>query len=299
MSKLWFVVSLPTLENDYQQHQANQAERTAARLGLRVTVIEAKNDSITQSLELLRFIQAKAERPNAIIVEPAGGTAFPQVAKAAVGNGIGWVVLNRAADYIPELRRGSNIPIFHLGPDHVEIGRMQGMQLGALLPRGGSVLYIEGPATSSSARKRYEGLLETMPPTVQLFRMRAHWTEDSSYKLVSRWLKLATSRDAGIQVVAAQDDSMAIGARKACEELFDEEARAAWLGLPFLGCDGVEETGQAWVREGKLRATVISPASTTLAIQMLLASLRDGVVQPEHSQTRPSSFPAAESLKPV
>ncbi len=300
MTDLWFVVSLPTLENDFQQYQAEEAERVAAKLRVRVTVLEAQNDSVGQSLDMLKYIQSKNEpRPNAIIVEPAGGTAFPQVAKAAVQSGIGWVVMNRSADYIGDLRQKFRVPIFHLGPDHAEIGRLQGRQLAALLPSGGSVLYIEGPATSSSARKRYEGMLETMPPSVQLFRMRANWTEESSYKLVARWLKLPTSRETHIQVVAAQDDSMAMGARRACSELFDEVARENWLALPFLGCDGVEETGQAWVRDGRLRATVISPASTSLAIELLVAALRNGVIPPENSETRPYSFPPAESLRPV
>lgn len=300
MSDLWFVVSLPTLENDFQQHQANEAEAAGAKLGVRVTVMEARNDSITQSLELLKFIQTKSEpKPNAILVEPAGGTAFPQVAKAAVAAGIGWAVLNRNADYVSELRRTSKVPIFHLGPDHEEIGRIQGRQLGALLPNGGSVLFIEGPAASSSARKRYEGMTETMPANVQLFRMRAHWTEESSYNIVGRWLKLPTSRETPIRVVAAQDDSMAMGARRACEELWDKDERARWLALPFIGCDGVKETGQAWVLEGRLRATVVSPASTSLGIQMLVQWLREKLVQPEHSRTTPLSFPDVEKLTPV
>lgn len=297
MDNLWFVVSLPTLENDFQQHQAKDAEAAAAKLGVRLTVVEAQNDSISQSLELLKFIQTKTEpRPDAILVEPAGGTAFPQVARAAVSAGIGWAVLNRNADYVAEFRSRSKVPIFYLGPDHTEIGRIQGRQLAALLPNGGSVLFIEGPAASSSARKRYEGMLETMPSSVQLFRMRAHWTEESSYNIVSRWLKLPTSRETPIQAVAAQDDSMAMGARRACEELWDNSERARWLKLPFLGCDGVEETGQSWVRDGRLRATVISPASTSLAIQMLVKWLREGLTQPEHSHTTPLSFPEVDSL---
>ena len=297
MDPLWFVVSLPTLENDYQQHQAKDAQAAAARFGVRLTVIEANNDSISQSLDLLKFIQSKAERPNAIIVEPAGGTSFPQVAKAAVAAGIGWVVLNRRADYIAAFRASSAVPIFHLGPDHTEIGRIQGQQLTALLPNGGSVLYIEGPTASSSARKRHEGMMEVVPASIQLFRMRAHWTEESAYKLVSRWLRLPTSHETAIQAVAAQDDSMAMGARRACEDLTDDHLRARWLRLPFLGCDGVEETGQAWVRQGRLRATVISPASTSLAIPMLVKWLRDGMTQPEYSHTIPTSFPPAENLK--
>jgi ribose transport system substrate-binding protein len=298
--KLSVLVSLPTLENDYQQEQAKQAELVASQLDLEVKVIDSKNDSITQSLELVRTIQSKADtRPHAILVEPAGGTAFPQVAHAAVSSGISWVMLNRDADYIPELRKRSAVPVFALGPDHEEIGRIQGRQLAALLPVGGSVLYIEGPATSSSAKKRRTGTLETMPASLQLFRMSAHWTQESSRIAVGRWLKLSTSRETRIQAIAAQDDSMAIGARKAIEEQLTEADRDRWLKLPVLGCDGVPETGQAWVRSGLLTATVISPANTKLAIEMLVSWLRNGSVQPPYSLTKPVSYPAAETLTPA
>jgi len=300
MGKLSFLVSLPTLDNDYQQQQAQEAELVASHLNVDVRVIDSKNDSITQSLELLRIIQSKSDsRPDAILVEPAGGTAFPQVAHAAISSGLGWVMLNRDADYISELRKKTPAPVFCLGPDHEEIGRLQGKQLAALLPGGGSVLYIEGPATSSSAKKRRAGTLETMPATIQLFRMSAHWTKESSRIAVGRWLKLSTSRESRIQVVAAQDDSMAMGARTAIEEELNEADRNRWLKIPFLGCDGVPETGQAWVRSGLLTATVISPANTKLAIEMLVSWLRAGNVQPPYSLTKPTSYPPAETLMAV
>ena len=296
MKKMSFVVSLPTLENDYQQQQAKEAELVAALLGVEVRVIEAHNDSITQSLELLKIIQSKSDPPDALVVEPAGGTAFPQVAKAAVTAGIGWVVLNRKADYIDDLRAATQVPVFCLGPDHEEIGRLQGKQLAALLPAGGSVLYIEGPVTSSSAKKRHTGTLETKPDSVQLFRMSAHWTEQSAFDVVTRWLKLPTSHESRIQAIAAQDDSMAMGARKAFEAGLAGADRDRWLNLPFLGCDGVAETGQAWVRGGLLRATVVSPANTRPALEMLVSWLRSRIIQPPYSLTTPMSYPPVGML---
>lgn len=298
MKKMSVVVSLPTLENDYQQQQAKEAAVIASQLDVDVRVIDAHNDSITQSLELLKIIQSKSEPlPDAIVVEPAGGTAFPQVANAAVASGLGWVVLNRNADYIADLRANTKVPVFCLGPDHTEIGRLQGKQLAALLPGGGSVLYIEGPVTSSSAKKRNAGTLETKPESVQLFRMSGHWTEQSAYNVVARWLRLPTSHEARIQAIAAQDDSMAMGARRAFEENLTGTNRDRWLNLPFLGCDGVAETGQAWVKSGLLRATVVSPANTGPALEMLVNWLRTGKVQPAYSLTKPLSFPPAEMLR--
>jgi len=53
-----------------------------------------------------------APRPDAIIFEPAGSTAHPQIARAAAAAGIGVVLLNRDADYIAELRRVFHVPTF-------------------------------------------------------------------------------------------------------------------------------------------------------------------------------------------
>src|SRR5580700_4300152 len=147
MKKLSFAVSLTNDDNDYQQEQASAAEKAARRLGVELKIVHANNDAVTQSQQLLQFVQGTAaSRPDAIVFEPAGGTGFPQVARAAVAAGIGWVVLNHEADYLNELRLGCHVPVFSLSSDHEEVGEIQGKQFAALLPQGGSILYIEGPA---------------------------------------------------------------------------------------------------------------------------------------------------------
>jgi ABC-type sugar transport system substrate-binding protein len=150
MKKMRFVVSLVTHDNDYQLEQAAAAEEAARRLGVGVQIMYAENDSITQSQQLLKVIQSDADsHPDGIIFEPVGGTALPQVAKAACAAGIGWVVLNRDAEYISELRRSCRAPIFSVSSDHKEIGRIQGKQFQALLPEGGSALTFRGRPKAS------------------------------------------------------------------------------------------------------------------------------------------------------
>src|ERR1700674_2566001 len=137
MKKLRILVSLTTNDNDYQIEQAQSAEQTARKLGVSVQILYADNDAITQSTQIVKAIQApEVERPHAVILEPVGGTALPQVARAAATAGIGWGVLNRDANYIPELRRSSSSPFFAVSSDHIEIGRIQGRQFAALLPHG-------------------------------------------------------------------------------------------------------------------------------------------------------------------
>ena len=82
--KIRIVVSLTTNDNDYQIEQAQSAEQAAARLGVTAEIIYADNDAITQSTQILKVVQASSEqRPDAIVFEPVGGTALPQVARAA------------------------------------------------------------------------------------------------------------------------------------------------------------------------------------------------------------------------
>ncbi|HEX6503774.1 MAG TPA: substrate-binding domain-containing protein [Terriglobales bacterium] len=296
MKRLNFLISLTTDDNDYQQEQANAAEQAAQRFGVDIKIIYAQNDSIIQSQQLLNVIQSAGPHPDAIIFEPVGGTGLPQAGRAAGAAGIGWVVMNRDVDYISDLRKSYKVPSFNITSDHEEVGRIQGRQLGALLPQGGSVLQIQGPTESLAAKQRSAGMYETKPADVQVKTMRAHWTEESSYKVVSSWLRLSTSQEARIDVIAAQDDSMAIGARKAFQDHTTGAARDRWLSLPFLGCDGVPKTGQAWVQSGLLTGTVVIPAITGKAIEMLVNTLRGGLVAPERSLTVPTSFPAVEKL---
>jgi ribose transport system substrate-binding protein len=297
VKKLKFVISLTTKDNDYQIEQATAAQEATAKLNVDLEILYAENDAILQSQQLLKIIQSGSEaHPDGIIFEPVGGTAMPQVARAAAAAGIGWVVLNRDVDYLSDLRRNFKVPTFGISSDHEEIGRIQGKQIAALLPKGGSVLLIQGPAENLAAKQRTTGMYETKPVAVQVKLMKANWTEASAYKLVSSWLKLSTSQQTPIDVVAAHDDSMALGAKKAFQEIVAGAARDQRLAAPFLGIDGMPKTGQAWVQRGLLAATIIVPTNTGEAIEILSRALQTGTMPPEKTLTTPKSFPAIEEL---
>jgi ribose transport system substrate-binding protein len=296
MKRLSFLVSLTNNDNDYQQEQAAAAEKTARRLGVDVKIIHANNDALLQSQQLLQYVQdSSVAKPDAILFEPAGGTAFPQVARAAAAAGIGWAVLNFDVDYIPELRRQYKVPMCAITSDHEEIGKIQSLQFAALLPNGGSVLYIEGPNNSSAAKQRSLGMSKNKPANINAKTIRANWTEESSYKAVTSWLRLQTSQHSRIDLVGAQDDSMAMGARKAFSEIAEPD-RARWMKIPVAGCDGMPKTGQAWVRNGSLAATIYIRPNTDLAIEMLVDAFKSGTMLPERKVTEPESIPSLADL---
>jgi ribose transport system substrate-binding protein len=296
MKKLKFILSLTNNDNDYQIEQAAAAEQAAKRMGVEVQIIHADNDSVTQSQQLLKIIQSRSALPDGIMFEPVGGTALPQVARAAAIAGIGWVVLNRDVEYIPELRKAYKVPAFCITSDHEEIGRIQGRQLAAMLPAGGAVLYIQGPSDSLAAKQRTFGMYETKPAEVQIKLMKAQWTEASAHRTVSSWLRLSTSQQTHLDLIAAQDDSMALGARKAFEEELHSPARDRWLKLPYIGCDGLPNSGQTWVRRGLLAATIFVPPNAGTALEMMVDGIQNGTVPEERSLIAPVSIPALDAL---
>ena len=89
---------------------------------------------------------------------------------------------------------------------------------------------------------------------------------------------------------------MALGARKAFQDLTDTASRDRWLGLPYIGCDGMPKTGQTWVKRGLLAATIIIPANADKALDMLVHALEAGTMPVERTMTVPLSFPALDAL---
>jgi ribose transport system substrate-binding protein len=294
MNHLHVVVALTTRDNDYQAEQSAAAAEVAAKLGVKISIVYAENDAVNQSQQLVKLIQDKAQRIDAILVEPVG-TAMPQVAKAAVTAGIAWGILNREADYIADLRRDSRIPVFAISPDQEEVGRIQGKQL-AVLATQGNVLYVEGPSSSSAANSRSQGMLSTKPSGVTMKLLKGDWSERSAHHAVKSWMSLSTSKELQVKAVVCQNDAMAMGARKALVDL-NEAERERWLHTPFLGCDGVNKTGQEWVRGGQLHATVVIPPMAGLALEMLVNAVNTGSMPAERTLCAPRSFPALAEIK--
>src|SRR6266852_8536722 len=210
-----FLISLIMAENAYQQDQAAAASEAARRLGAQVRILYADNDAITQSQQLLSVIQSSSadSRPDAIVCHPVG-TTLNQVAREAMARGIGWALLNREDSYLAELQRMSK-PSFCVTVDQEEVGRIQGRQFGALLPKGGLVLYILGPSINPVFKLRAAGMESTKRQNIQITSLRGNLTEQSGHDAVTSWLKLRTSRTTPVSLVAGQNDNMAMGARKA------------------------------------------------------------------------------------
>ena len=295
MKKLRIVVSLPN-DNAYQHEQKVVAKSIGVRMGLDVQVIQADDDSKIQSEQLLKLVESSAEsRPNAVLVEPVSSTGLRRVAEGAVADGIAWVISNSDVDYIKQLRRNPRVPVFMVTQGQREIGMLQGRQLAALLPHGGSVLYIEGPSMSSVALQRREGMESTKPRNVRMTTIRSQWSEESACQSASARLQQASSRAETFDLVAGQTHELTLGARKAFRNVADHEQRQKWMGLPFIG-NGISSQVKPLVDGGILVAAVITSVTMELALKTLVRALETQVQPPERSVVEALSYPALDKL---
>jgi ribose transport system substrate-binding protein len=290
------VVSLPN-DNAYQHEQGVAAKATAESLGLDLEVLNAHDDAITQSQQLLQIIQSRSTtQPDAFLIEPVTRTGLPRVAEAAVAKGIAWVVSNSDVDYVKSLRKSSLLPVFTVTQGQYEIGQIQGKQLAAFLPHGGSVLYVAGPSTSSVAVQRYEGVENAKPRNILITALRSKWSEESADQSVSAWLRLATSRAEKFDLVAGQTHELALGAKNATQNTGYQEQEKRWLGVPFIGI-GISNHVKPLVEGHVLSAAVITSVTMGLALKMLVRAIHTQVRPPERSTVEASSFPDLRQLE--
>lgn len=288
------VVSLLTARQEFQRQQEQDARAAAARVGLEVEVTYAENDPAAQIRQLEAFIaRPPASRPAAFVIETVAAVGFEKVARAALAAGIGWVAVTARARYVEVLRREFPGALASaVAPDDGEIGRIQGRHFLALLPQGGAVLYVEGPSMSAATiLRRRMAEQELKGSRVRIEHVVAgDWTAAGAEWAVSSWLGLDESREARFDLVGAQNDEMAVGARAALAT-----ERPDWSG-PVTGCDGLVNFGQRWVREGKLAATVVKPTTAGSGVELVAKALH-GEQVPEQIVVPPASFPSLEELR--
>ena len=284
------VLSLLSSDQEYQVLQASEAESAAKRRGIELETIFAKNNATLQREQLYRHIGGfHKPRPAAVLVHPLAGDGLPKVAADATKAGVGWILLNRDFPYIDELRAAHpGLPIGVVTIDQLAIGRIQGQQLLRLLPKGGLVLYLQGPADNTAAQQRLQAIKEAITTTgVELIVLNADWTEAGAEKAIVTWLRLSKSRDVSISAVVAQNDAMAMGARRAVAETMPQ-----WLGCPFIGCDGTGSGGQRFVRERSLTATIIIKPTAGVAVDIVAGQINSGVRVPARTVLEPTPYPA-------
>jgi ribose transport system substrate-binding protein len=287
-------VFLTEAQNHYQQLLKSDAAAAAERNGFDLDVTFCSLGVARQIQQLKDAVRQPADsRPRAVIVMPAqDGTLHEEVREAARA-GIGWVVLNRRAAFlqgVPEEFPG--LPIFAVSPDDVDIGKIQGRQLRELLPRGSRVLLVRGGSGTSTTFEREMGLrAELAGSGIELDVIYGSWTRDGTRKtLDAHFGRVARGRKRP-DALACQNDEIAVGALQALDSVATRLARPEWRNVYILGCDGLPDEGQRYVKEGRFKATVLVPSTSGPAIDALARAFERGATPPTEIVLRCAPFP--------
>jgi ABC-type sugar transport system substrate-binding protein len=265
---------LRALGNEYQDLVREDCRAAAERHGLTVREVNAQNEARRQTQQIRDCLAGPAnQRPRAILVSPVEESGLRDLAREAARLGIAWISLNRACEYLAPMRKEfPAIPLFSVHPDQEQVGRIQAHQLRVLLPSGGDVACIQGPAATISARQRAAALHSALAGTgVRITPFSSDWSVDGGRRAAKECLGRILREKTPVDAIAAQNDSMAYGARLALVEAAAETRDPTLARVPILGCDGTPAYGRRLVAEKTLSATVIIPSPASRALDELVA----------------------------
>ena len=172
-----------------------------------------------------------------------------------------------------------------ISADNYEMGHVMGEYIAHQLSGHGRVLEVMGLQGSSPAIERHKGFADALHnhPGIELVAtLQGDWTEPSAYKAVNEYKGDLTH----IDYVFGQNDRMAMGARKAIQEMIQHTSSADGLtmNLPrFCGIDGLpgEGGGIQLVRDSLLVASYIYPTHGDQLLDLALDILENRPYQKE------------------
>jgi ABC-type sugar transport system substrate-binding protein len=271
----------------YQMLQEEVALAAGRTLGLRVEV------AYSPAFDQLRVLKRRlAAGLDAAVVEPASVSTLGFVLRELRGK-TGLVLLNAWDEAVEEAARAWGAhPFGTVSTDHVRIGRIQGEQVRALLPKGGRVLCVTGPRRSSAAQERLEGLRATLGAGIEVYDTEAgEWTEPGGATAFGDWYRVFAARETVVDAVAAQSDELAMGVRGAIHALPAAPRTDAMRRVRLLGVDACPGYGKDLVDGGTLTASVETPANSGLALELLQRFWTRGTPLPLRSFTEPRPYP--------
>jgi ABC-type sugar transport system substrate-binding protein len=284
-------------ENDYQQRLKEVGLREAKRWGFELVVEFAQNDPLRQAEQVREALKnAKATNLRGIIVSVVRDDVVPDLARRAAEARIDFAMLSDVVRVDDVRAEFPESVIFVVTPDQMEIGRIQGRQVQALVGQAGTVLCVTGPMGTVMAQQRLAGLKEQLGDKFKIIELNADWTSERARMVVEKWAKELPADAQLPDMVVAHNDEIGLGVRQALRD-FASRRDLESTTPSITGCDGSQTFGQRLVREGRLKSTVIQPPGSGAAIELMAKHLTKNERPPLRIVQPVTSFPALSSLK--
>jgi ABC-type sugar transport system substrate-binding protein len=257
-------------QNQYQQLLVKEAQLWAARSDLTLLPPEFASGSAWTQLESIQTWLRQTTRPDGVMVMLAGSQitagTFARVARA----GMPMVFLNRIPTWVDDVR--AEFPhalVAAVAPRQEGIGEVQGQHATALARPGAFVILMTGESRSQAAIDRQRGFERMVGSRFDVHVLEGRWSTEGAIQAMADWFRVGARRQTPIELIVCQNDTMAAGVRKALADQAGASGRNDLLHIPLVGCDGLQQEGRAMVARGELAATVVLPATTPPALQLL------------------------------
>jgi ABC-type sugar transport system substrate-binding protein len=291
--------------DEYHRRLAEETQAAARHHGIAVEVYDAGDTAAKQAQDLVRFAGENPGKRLCSLVVPFAdalpeGTAIEadatyRLARRVLQKGVGWIMLNHGrADLVTALRAEfPGLPLALVAIDNEEFGRIQARLLRGLVKPGAKVICVRGNPFDSGCQERSAGLKEGLRGAgIDVEEVDGRWDPAIAETEVRRWLASPLREQAPLHAVVAQDDIMAMAARRALDRAAQDLSRADLKGIPIVGGDGLPGMGRRWVDEGALTATVSVTLPGKTAVDLVWRHWKDSAPLPMVTRLAPTPYPS-------
>ncbi|MDO1509182.1 MULTISPECIES: ribose ABC transporter substrate-binding protein RbsB [unclassified Neisseria] len=229
-------LAISTQNNPFFVNLKEGAQAQADKLGLRLVVVDANDDSGKQAAGVDDLLQQNIK---VLLINPTDSEAAAASVNRAAKAGIPVISIDRSV-------KGAEVTS-HVASDNVAGGKMAAEFIVGKLPSGGEMVELEGIPGSSAARERGEGFHQVMDAQ-QNIKIVAKQPADFDRTKGLNVMENILQNHPNIKAVFAHNDEMALGAVKALEAANKKD-------VVVVGFDATDDA-QAAVKAGKMAATV-------------------------------------------
>jgi inositol transport system substrate-binding protein len=257
------VVSFSDLSQPFFVAMRRELEDEAAKLGVKVQVLDGQNNSSKQVSDLEA---AGIQGVGAVIIAPTDSRALASATDALADEGAVVVSVDRHIE-------GGKHPVPHFGADNVAGGRAMADWVVRTYPKGAKVVVITNDPGSSSSIERvkgvHEGLTAGGPGYVIVAEQTGNSKRDQALSVTQN--VLTSMGGAHPDVVLCLNDDMAMGALEAIRG-----AGFTPKQIQVLGFDAIPEA-LARIKAGEMAATVEQNPGEQIrtALREVVANLKD------------------------
>ena len=229
-------LALSTLNNPFFVELRDGAEAAAKEAGIELKVVDAQNDSATQTNQLAT---AATSGTDGVIINPVDSDAAAAAVAPLISGDIPVVAADRAVN-------GAEVKSL-VSSDNVAGGKQAADELAKAMGNEGNVIVLQGVAGTSASRDRGAGFEEGIAayPGIEVVAMQtANFDRAEALNVATNLLQA----NPGITGIFAENDEMALGAIQALGNRAGSEVKV-------VGFDGTEG-GLAAIKEGTMTATI-------------------------------------------